>query len=72
MFSPVARALADQGKLAEALTWCDRWIAADKLDAAGHYLRAVVLLEQGDPEQARRALQRTVYLHEDFVLAHLP
>jgi chemotaxis protein methyltransferase CheR len=70
LFSGMARALADQGELAEALTWCDRWIAADKLDSAGHYLRAVVLLELGDPEQARRALQRTVYLHEDFVLAH--
>jgi len=70
VFSLLARTLANQGKLAEALTWCDRWIAADKLDDAGHYLRAVVLLEQGDPEQARRSLQRAVYLHPDFVLAH--
>jgi chemotaxis protein methyltransferase CheR len=69
-FSTLARALANQGKLAEALTWCDRWIAAEKLNAAGHYLRAVVLLEQGDPEQARRSLQRAIYLHPDFVLAH--
>ena len=68
--SLLARALANQGKLAEALMWCDRWIAADKLDATGYYLRAVVLLEQGDPEQARRALQRAVYLQPDFVLAH--
>ena len=68
--SLLARALANRGKLAEALVWCDRWIAADKLDAAGHYLRAVVLLEQGDPEQARRALQRAIYLQPDFVLAH--
>ena len=66
----LARALANQGKLAEALTWCDRWIAAEKLNAAGHYLRAVVLLEQGDPEQARRSLQRAIYLHPEFVLAH--
>ena len=69
-FSTLARALANQGKLAEALIWCDRWIAAEKLNAAGHYLRAVVLLEQGDPEQARRSLQRAIYLHPDFVLAH--
>jgi chemotaxis protein methyltransferase CheR len=69
-FSTLTRALANQGKLAEALTWCDRWIAAEKLNAAGHYLRAVVLLEQGDPEQARRSLQRAIYLHPDFVLAH--
>lgn len=66
----MARVLANQGKLAEALTWCDRWIAAEKLNAAGHYLRAVVLLEQDDPEPARRSLQRAIYLHPDFVLAH--
>ena len=70
VFSLLARALANQGRLAEALTWCDRGIAADKLDSAAHYLRAIVLLEQGDPEQARCSLQRAVYLHHDFVLAH--
>lgn len=69
-FSLLAHVLANQGRLTEALTWCDRWIAADKLDPAAHYLRAVVQLEQGDPEQARRSLQRTVYLRPDFVLAH--
>lgn len=70
VFSLLARALANQGKLADALAWCDRWIAADKLDPAGHYLRAVVLLERGDPAQARFSLQRALYLHPDFVLAH--
>ncbi len=69
-FSLLARALANQGELADALAWCERWIAADKLDPAGHYLRAVVLLERGDPEQARVSLQRALYLHPDFVLAH--
>lgn len=69
-FSLLARALANQGQLAAALAWCERWIAADKLDAAGHYLRAVILLESGDPEQARLCLQRTLYLQPDFVLAH--
>lgn len=69
-FSLLARALANQGRLADALTWCERWIATDKLDPAGHYLRAVVLLERGDPQQARSCLQRATYLDPDFVLAH--
>lgn len=69
-FSLLARALANLGKLGDALTWCERWIAADKLDPAAHYLRAVVLLEEGDPEQARASLQRALYLHPEFVLAH--
>lgn len=69
-FSLLARALGNQGKLVDALAWCDRWIAADKLDCAAHYLRAVVLIEQGNTEQARRSLQRAIYLRPDFVLAH--
>ena len=69
-FSLLTRTLANQGKLDDALQWCDRWIAADKLDSAGHYLRAVVLLEQGDPERAHGSLQRALYLQPDFVLAH--
>jgi chemotaxis protein methyltransferase CheR len=69
-FSLLARALANQGGLADALAWCDRWIAADKLDSSAHYLRAVVLQEVGDDESARHALQRAIYLQPDFVLAH--
>ena len=70
VFSLLARALVNQGDFAEALAWCNRWIAADKLDSAGHYVRAVILLEQGEEEESRRSLQRAVYLHHDFVLAH--
>src|SRR6185503_11392289 len=69
-FSLLARALANQGKLADALAWCARWIANDKLDSSGHYLRAMVLQEVGDNELARRSLLRAVYLDSDFVLAH--
>ena len=69
-FALLARALANQGRLADALAWCDRWIAADKMDAAGHYLRAVVLLEHGRQDDARGSLQRVLYLEPTFVLAH--
>ena len=70
MASLLARALANQGKLAEALAWCERWLAADKMDAAGHYLRAMILQELGDRDEGRRSLQRAIYLNADFVLAH--
>ena len=69
-FSLLARARANQGGLSDALSWCDRWVAADKMNAAAHYLRAVVLIEQGQAEAARQSLQRAVYLDPDFVLAH--
>ncbi len=65
-----ARTFANEGKLAEALIWCDRWIAADKIDAAGHYLRGAILLEHGSPEESRRALQRAAYLQPELVLVH--
>lgn len=68
--SLLTRALANQGRLADALTWCERWIAADKVDPAGHYLHAMVVLEQGDPQRARASLQRAIYLDPGFVLAH--
>jgi chemotaxis protein methyltransferase CheR len=68
--SLLARALANQGNLADALTWCDRWVEVDKLDSSGHYLRAIVLQELGDSGHARRSFQRAIYLDPQFVLAH--
>lgn len=65
-----ARALANEGRLDEALAWCDRWLQADKLDAGAHYLHAVVLLEQGAYEEARASLRRATFLAPGFVLAH--
>jgi chemotaxis protein methyltransferase CheR len=70
MASLLARALANQGKLTDALAWCERWLAADKLDASGHYLRAMILQELGDTDEARRSLQRTIYLDQGFILGH--
>ncbi|HEY3854291.1 MAG TPA: CheR family methyltransferase [Verrucomicrobiae bacterium] len=70
VFSLLARALANQGDLAGALAWCDKWIAADKLDASGHYLRAVVLQESGDRDQSLRSFRRAIYLRPDWALAH--
>lgn len=61
---------ANRGRLAEALSCCDRWIAADKLDPAAHHLRGVVLWERGDNAAAESALQRAIYLDSGFVLAH--
>lgn len=67
----LTRALANQGRHAEALTWSEHWIEADKVDPAAHYLQAVILQETGAHEAARRCLQRALYLQPDFVLAHV-
>jgi chemotaxis protein methyltransferase CheR len=70
VFSKLARELANEGKLIDSLTWTERWINADKLDAAAHYFHAMVLQETGAREAARRSLERAVYLQPEFVLAH--
>jgi chemotaxis protein methyltransferase CheR len=70
VFSLMARALANQGMLNDALVWCDRWITADKVNVAAHYLRGVILLEQGKAELASSCFQRALYLQPDFALAH--
>ncbi|HEX9782415.1 MAG TPA: CheR family methyltransferase [Opitutaceae bacterium] len=70
-FALLAQALANQGRLDEALKWCDRWIAAEKLDAVARYLRAIVLFEQGTAAEAWRSLSEALYLRPDFILAHV-
>jgi len=67
----LARIYANQGQLAEALGWCDKAIAADKLSASHYYLRATILQERGSLEEAERALQRTLYLDPAFVPAYV-
>jgi chemotaxis protein methyltransferase CheR len=66
----LARALANQGVLGEALAVSERWIAADKLEPTAHYLHAMVLQELGERTRARGALQRAIYLDPAFTLAH--
>jgi chemotaxis protein methyltransferase CheR len=64
------RDLANEGRLAEALTCADEIVAAEKLNPRAHYLRALILLEQGASQDAAKALHRALYLDHEFVLAH--
>jgi chemotaxis protein methyltransferase CheR len=66
----LVRAYANQGRLAEALQWCDKLLAVEKLNSKVHYLRAMILQEQGAVSQAALALKRALYTDPDFVLAH--
>jgi chemotaxis protein methyltransferase CheR len=69
-FTLLARIEADQGRLAEALHWCDRALSIDRQSPAYWYLRATILQEQGSLEEATRDLKRVLYLDPTFVLAH--
>lgn len=66
----MARIYANRGELSDALQWCEQTIAADRLNPAGHYLRAAILQEHGRMEEAMLAYKRTLYLDQDFVIAH--
>lgn len=67
--SLMARVRANQGQLFEALEWCDKALAGDKLNPALHYLLATILLELNRGDEARTALKRVLYLAPDFIPA---
>ncbi len=48
----LAKACANQGKLNEALVWCEKAIVLDKLNPQFYHLRAAILEEQGYIEKA--------------------
>lgn len=66
----LARICANLGDLDQARSWAEKGLNADKLNAGLHYLRAIILEEQGMSEEALAALKRTLYLDPNFVLAH--
>lgn len=65
-----ARACANQGRFDQAIEWCGKAIAADKLNPAHHYLLAAIQQEQGQVDVAAQSLNRALYLDSGFVLAH--
>jgi len=68
--SRAARSCANAGRLAEAIEWCGKAIAADKLNPAHYYLLGTIQQEQGQAEAAQQSLLRALYLDPGFVLAH--
>jgi chemotaxis protein methyltransferase CheR len=66
----LARIYANRGQLAEALEWCERAIAADRLNPSCHYLYATIQQERGQAEEAVKSLRRALYLDPNFVVTH--
>ena len=66
----LARELANQGRLAEALALAGKLVLAEKLNPVAHYLQAMILQEQEAKPKAAEALRRAIYLNHDFVIAH--
>ncbi|MEW6735777.1 MAG: CheR family methyltransferase [Acidobacteriota bacterium] len=66
----LSRAYANQGKLNDALEWCRKGIAANRLNPRCYYLLSTILQEKGDIEAAAISLKHTLYLDQNYVLAH--
>jgi Methylase of chemotaxis methyl-accepting proteins len=66
----MARILVNQGHIEEAVKWCEKAIAADKLNPKPCFLLAMILLEQGQDKAAVQALKRSLYLSPDFIAAY--
>jgi chemotaxis protein methyltransferase CheR len=66
----LVRSEANQGRLGEALAYCQRALAIQPNRPGGHYLRACLLLELGAPGEAMQALQRALCLDPGMLLAH--
>lgn len=66
----LAKTKANLGKLDEALSLCEEVLRNDKTNENYHYLKATILQELGQDEEALIALKSAIYLNPDFVLAH--
>ena len=66
----LSKTLANCGKLMEALNLCNKAIVLDRLNPRFHFLRALILEEQGGGSEAIKSLKNALYLDPDFILAH--
>ncbi len=66
----LARTCANQGRLEEALAFCEAAIAADRSNPAAQFLYAIICQELGRNDEAVAALGKVLYLDQDFILAH--
>lgn len=64
------RALANEGKIIEAINTCNNAIAVNKIDPRLHFLCATILLENNQLDKAEASLKRAIYLKPDFVLSY--
>ena len=62
-----AREFANQGKLDNALSYCDNDIKCNKVDVSMHYLRAIILMELGNYIEAMKAINHVLYLDHNCI-----
>jgi len=65
-----AKRAADLEKWGEAEDWLDKAEATGQLEAQVHYLRGLVNLNCGNPEETLQLLRKAVYCEPNFAQAH--
>ncbi|HKN93192.1 MAG TPA: CheR family methyltransferase [Thermoleophilaceae bacterium] len=66
----LAKIFASKMRFPEAERWIDVALKNRELAAESHYLRGIVLQEQGRLDEALEAFRRSVFLDQGFVLGH--
>ena len=66
----LAKTAANLGYHTEAMSWCEKLIANEKMNANFYYLLATILLEINDNTHAEQILKKVLYLDPDHILAH--
>jgi tetratricopeptide (TPR) repeat protein len=65
-----ASALANLGKLKEALACCEKSLQKDPINLQTHFTYAMILLSMDDKKLAEAELRKTLFLDRDFVMGH--
>ncbi|KMQ50336.1 Chemotaxis protein methyltransferase CheR [Chitinispirillum alkaliphilum] len=66
----LTKAYADSGEFSTALLWCNKLIENDRLGAQNYYLKATILQEMQNLQEAQEALRKTIFIDPYFILAH--
>jgi chemotaxis protein methyltransferase CheR len=65
-----ARALANEGRTAEAMQCLERAMQLDRSSIELYHAKALVAMESGDHRTAELSLKQVLYLQPDFILAY--
>ncbi|QXM06195.1 CheR family methyltransferase [Crassaminicella indica] len=66
----LSRLFANEGNLEEAIRWCKKAIAIDKINPLYYYLLASIQQEQGNVDEAIISLKKAIYIDSDFIMAY--
>jgi chemotaxis protein methyltransferase CheR len=70
LMTVMARALANLGRLEEALEWCRKAVALDRVDPRQRYLLGMIHRERGEPADAIACFNGVLFLDAANILAH--